>query len=352
MLHDLTIQNYRCFENLQMDSLTRVNLFVGNNSSGKTSLLEAIYLLANFDRSKAFFEILENHLNYLSFTNYYYDLDILFFQHQRNELIYINSQQREKGILITLKNKLNLFCIEANKIPNKNDYWQWNSVSKYKEFKLPVINSKYLEIDIKPGTIGYNSLLLNEKFEKEANLFISTGKVNFNKISYMWDNINLTNKENKIIEALQIIDSHISGIGFLTSINTEPIRIKKDNYSYPMPLSSMGDGMYRIFNIVMSLVTAENGVLLIDEIETGLHYEAQTNMWRLILETAKELNVQVFATTHSWDCIAAFQDALTQLEDRSIGKLFRLDSKYGKLRAVEYDAEDLEIAVSKRIEVR
>ena len=126
MLHDLTVQNYRCFEDFHIDGLARVNLFVGNNSSGKTSLLEAIYLLVNFDRTKAFFEILENHLDYLNFTNYYYDLDTLFFQHQRNELIYINSKQREQGILITLKNKLNLFCIEANKMPDNNDYWKWN----------------------------------------------------------------------------------------------------------------------------------------------------------------------------------------------------------------------------------
>lgn len=110
--------------------------------------------------------------------------------------------------------------------------------------------------------------------------------------------------------------------------------------------------MYRILAMAMSLVTSENGVLLVDEIETGLHYEAQTDMWRLILETAKELNVQVFATTHSWDCIAAYQEALSQVEDKSIGKLFRLDSKYGKLRAVEYDADDLDIAVRKGIEVR
>ena len=352
MLRDLTVQNYRCFEDFHIDSLAKVNLFVGNNSSGKTSLLEAIYLLVNFDRGKAFFEIVENQLDYLHFKNYYYDLDTLFFQHQRNELIYINSQELETGILITLKNRSNLFCIEANQIPENNNYWQWNSIAKYKEFKLPIINTKYLEIDIKPGATSYNSLLINERFGQPANLFIATGKINFNKISYMWDNINLTEKENKIIEALQIIDSHISGIGFLTNINTEPIRIKKDNYSYPMPLSSMGDGIYRIFNIAMSLVTAENGILLVDEIATGLHYEAQTDMWHLILKMAQELNVQVFATTHSWDCIAAFQEALKQLEDRSIGKLFRLDSKYGKHRAVEYDAEDLEIAVRQSIEVR
>ncbi len=352
MLRDLTIKNYRCFEDFYIDGLERVNLFVGNNNSGKTSLLEAIYLLVNFDRNRAFFEILKNHLNYLNLTNYYYDLDHLFFHHQRNDPIFINSQQRQEGILISLINQTKLFCIETNEVLSSNDYLKWNNISEHKEFKLPVLDVRYLKIHPNIDDIKGNSLLINEKFERESNLFVSTGNIDFNKISYMWDQINLTEKENKIIEALQIIDPNVSGIGFLVNINTEPIRIKKNNYSYPMPLSSMGDGMYRIFNIAMSLVTAEKGILLVDEIETGLHYKAQIDMWRLILETSQELNVQVFATTHSWDCITAFQEALTQVEDKSSGKLFRLDSKYGQLRAVEYDAEDLEIAIDKNLEIR
>jgi predicted ATP-dependent endonuclease of OLD family len=77
----------------------------------------------------------------------------------------------------------------------------------------------------------------------------------------------------------------------------------------PIPLGSMGDGMRRILTLAMCAVNVENGFLLIDEIDTGLYYEVQADMWRLILETAQRLDVQVFATTHSWDCVSAFQEA-------------------------------------------
>jgi AAA15 family ATPase/GTPase len=130
------------------------------------------------------------------------------------------------------------------------------------------------------------------------------------------------------------------------------IRVKLHDKNWPIPLKSMGDGINRILNLAMALVSTEKGVLLVDEIETGLHYEAQVDMWRLIFKTAQDLDVQVFATTHSWDCIAAFKEALQEPEDQSVAKLFRLDSKYGKLRAVEYDAEDIRIAVDQGIEVR
>lgn len=102
----------------------------------------------------------------------------------------------------------------------------------------------------------------------------------------------------------------------------------------------------------MVAVTVENGVLLVDEIGTGVYYEAQTDMWRLLLEIAQRLNVQIFVTTHSWDCIAAFQEALDQIEDSSVGKLFRLSRKGDNIRAIDYPSEKLGVAVRQNIEVR
>jgi predicted ATP-dependent endonuclease of OLD family len=70
------------------------------------------------------------------------------------------------------------------------------------------------------------------------------------------------------------------------------------------------------------------------------------------LEVAQQLNVQVFATTHSWDCITAFAEAIAQSEDRSVGKLFRLSRRDENIRAVEYSSDELFIAVNQSIEVR
>jgi predicted ATP-dependent endonuclease of OLD family len=98
---------------------------------------------------------------------------------------------------------------------------------------------------------------------------------------------------------------------------------------------------------------AEDGVLLIDEVDTGLYYRTQTDMWRLLLDTAKRLNVQVFATTHSLDCVRAFQEALSLSEDKSIGKLFRLSLRdKAAIHPVAYTADELEVAIRQEIEVR
>jgi AAA15 family ATPase/GTPase len=114
----------------------------------------------------------------------------------------------------------------------------------------------------------------------------------------------------------------------------------------------MGDGMRRILAYTASLVSAENGVVLVDEIDTGLHYSVQTDMWRLVLETAEALNVQVFATTHSWDCIEAFQEAMAEEGWPERGQLLRVSRDGDATRAVLYSGEELAIATAQEIEVR
>ncbi len=95
-------------------------------------------------------------------------------------------------------------------------------------------------------------------------------------------------------------------------------------------------------------------MLLVDEIDNGLYHGAQTDLWRLLIEIAQRLNVQIFATTHSWDSVAAFQEALeqSQTDGEAVGQLFRLELRGGDIRAVTYSQDELAIAVRQAIEVR
>lgn len=347
MLRNLTIQNYRCFENFHMDGLERVNLFVGNNNSGKTSLLEAIYLFVEQNKYHALIDVLlsreeiiedtYNNRQTLGSKTYIHIEPIkhIFYNHK-----FASGYDIRMSSNIINNISANLLISRAHQSLYVSN-WVDNKPEKKQSISIPLIKNNILELN--DNTFSYYS---------NNNIYLSKNKETTEQLVIFWDNIYLTKKENKVVESLQILEPKIERIGFFKQGFYNIVRLKFSGQEHPIPLTSMGEGMYRILVLAMSLVTAENGVLLVDEIETGLHYEAQTDMWRLILETAKELNVQVFATTHSWDCIAAFQEALSQVEDSSIGKLFRLDSKYGKLRAVEYDAEDLDIAVRNSIEVR
>ena len=174
------------------------------------------------------------------------------------------------------------------------------------------------------------------------------------RIGELWDAIALTDREKEVLNALHIMAPGVEAI----SIVGDPIGSSRERYTIvkvkgqrePIPIRGLGDGMQRMLGIVLALVNAEDGMLLIDEIENGLHYSVQTDLWKLIFRVAQQLNVQVFATSHSYDCIRSFQEAAQS--DQQEGMLIRLEQKKEDIRAVTFDEQKLGIVTSEQIEIR
>ncbi|MEL4896032.1 AAA family ATPase [Crocosphaera sp. Alani8] len=379
MIRDLSIKNYRCFEDFKVDGLAQVNLIVGNNNSGKTSFLEAIYILLDKSYYYKFHNKITTLINSLKLRKEYLSLISEDSRESKTMKLYLirhlfHKYQINKTIDIFCNNdffrKVQITNLKLEKSKSKNLHLLTTDDECFKvnyEFKKSNTENKntrgqaFYEINQQGTYIQETPENTNQtRLNGIERLILYTPDSIFMPLNYdylddiekNWDLIQLTPKEDKVIEALKIINPDIERIGFTVSQYTKQIRLKIKGERQPIPLSSMGQGMNRILGLITTAVILENGVLLIDEIETGLHYEAQTDMWRLLIKTAEELNVQIFATTHSWDCICAYQEALEDMENQSVGKLFRLDDKYGKLRAVEYKADEISIAVDQGIEVR
>jgi AAA15 family ATPase/GTPase len=228
--------------------------------------------------------------------------------------------------------------------------------------KKTIETASGLLLSYKSGTFTVNSFLVTENGfiessipspSEQNNKFITTDYIDYTEIAELWDQITLTPKEEQLLDALRILEPEVERISFTSApASNNRILLKLKGRNAPVPLSSMGDGMRRMLALAASLVSSEKGALLIDEIDTGLHYKALTNMWRLIIETAKKLDVQIFATTHSWDCLAAFQQALTQTKEDDLGTVFRLERKNGQIDHVSYTGKELAVAVAHDIEVR
>ena len=127
--------------------------------------------------------------------------------------------------------------------------------------------------------------------------------------------------------------------------------VKLRDQQDPVPLRSLGDGAVRCFAVALALAKSTDGLLLIDEAENGIHHSIQAKFWNMVLQTAERNNVQVIATTHSWDCVVGFAKAANELEDVE-GVLYRIQRNRERLRAVEYPEDDLANAAKHRIEVR
>jgi AAA domain, putative AbiEii toxin, Type IV TA system len=366
MLRELTIENYRCFDRLQVKDLAQVNLIVGKNNVGKTSFLEAVYLYVSKADPKALLEILsareqtyEQLLQGGDFpTTHHYQVGDLFHvdrhTQKSHEHFLIQSDVKLRADISHLALNFQLgdaFIDFSDPKPLHLGDTDWSLMNIRLEENLadsqPTIPSQSFFL------ASTNQQKIASEKAKYPYCLIESRGLGFTALRRFWDEVNLTPEEEDVVKAMQLLEPRIQRIGLVSRPNSiNAIKLRLRNESNPVSLSRLGDGMRRLFGIAMALSVTKSGYLVIDEIDTGLHYNVQTDMWRLVLETAKRLNVQVFATTHSWDSISAFQSALEAMEDPTIGKLIRLDARGEKLRAVEYKAEELEIAVSHGIEVR
>lgn len=373
MLRDLTIKNYRAFKDFSIDGLARVNLIVGKNNAGKTSFLEAVYLLVNQSNPFCLLELLFNRGEFIEQAAFPRLIDYPMKDIFRGHTVSFNvdAADADKAITISTSSEMpQKLHIEAKRA----------SLSAFPHYRQTLRVAPATSADIVPsfelaflyGEHGSNPSLDADLVAlplTEAHAFRTTfspldktpGMYQFTSLrdwytpylGKLWDNITLTPQEDDVIEALRILDPRIERINFSGDRQSlSGVIVKLNGASSPVPLSSMGEGMTRILSLILSATMATDGVLLVDEIDTGLYHGAQTAAWQLLLKIARRHNIQVFATTHNWDCVEAFQEALAESAEPTEGKLFRLQRRGDKIYPVDYSIEQLGVAVRHAIEVR
>jgi AAA15 family ATPase/GTPase len=368
MINSLEITNYRNLKKLNMPSLGRINLIIGKNNTGKTSVLEAIAIYAAKGDLKLITQLLEDRgetikaneknnetteTNIKVLSSIFSDRNFGF--NPEHSLSIISDAQ-------TITLRFVKYIDEVQKVnPNGSG--------------IPLVHRMVVEGNGEGGeqietNIGFEVRFGEEfriipldrdrfyygaSFRMTGNLdkvqLVSTRSISKETNGTLWDKVTFTDKEQAVIEALQIIEPKTERVTFVESARERFAVVKLSGTNGPVPLRSMGDGINRIFTIILALVNAENGFLLIDEFENGLHYTVQEQLWKIIFELSQKLNIQVFATTHSEDTIVGFQGILRS--QKSIeGKVIRLDNVRGNIKVVAFDAEELKIVTENNMDIR
>jgi len=366
MLKSIKITGYRGFSEFEMSNLGRVNLLVGKNNSGKTSALEGLYLLASRGSPYSIWNVLWRRGERLADRNpeNYPQTAVCHLFH---------------GHASPIGSKFSF--VAQNESPARQLTFSIGEIAdgQKKEITrggIPVPVRLGLHIKGTPSPVvdviplsragGMSSDTLDTRRRPQnvpvddemPTRFITTESASSDDLVTVWDRITLTPYEERVHRALRLLEPDIEKIAPLASRTPYYVSerggflVKMKNVENPIPIGSMGDGMWRI--LTMSILLAQckkDGVLLIDEIDTGLHYSVMTDMWKLIYGAAVELNVQVFASTHSNDCVRSlaefcFEDSAAA-QDVSLQRIEK-----GKKKSIPYSAKEIEISAAKQIEVR
>jgi hypothetical protein len=187
--------------------------------------------------------------------------------------------------------------------------------------------------------------------------FITSSSLSPESVIDLFESVVLTKDEDLVIEALNIIEPSIERIATSGSerLRTDTTRggvlVRCRGIDHRIPIGSMGDGIWRMLGIALALVRSGDGILLIDEIDTGLHFTVMADMWRLIYKTAMRLNVQVFATTHSRDCYESLAVICReQVSDGSDITIQRIEKN--RRGAIGYTEQEIVAAAERGMEVR
>jgi hypothetical protein len=378
MLTSFIAQNFRLFSKLEIRGLSRVNLFVGKNNAGKSALLEAIEVYTSNASARTLLNLVEareetwgGHLKPTAQRPNGEGIRHLFKDHQ---LPPVDSEGFVLGPLGRTKDQIRVTTAAFRTIEVSGGGTVQRQRLSAEEYQLSVGDAELDLVAVEEGRLR-RLLAFNSDWEyirrvpgaapesdgRRPLQVVPTRNMARRKVAMLWDSIGLTTLAQDVINGLQIVEPSIDGIGFVESPKTDiyysrepepriPIaRVK--GQPEPLPLRSMGDGITRLFHITLALANAKNGVLLVDEFENGLHWSVQKKVWQTVFRLAEELNVQVFASTHSRDCIKAFQQAWQ--EQSSSGAFFRLENEgNGNVSAQPYSLERLTDAEDVDAEVR
>ncbi len=365
LLDSLEIKGYRCFEHLTIEKLGRVNLIVGKNNVGKTALLEALWIYSRRGRIDSLLNVLlvrdEVALLYERpeeprverIEDFIKAVENIFSKRPRlnlnsKESVFIGSKDSKIKISTS-----RLMDQEEENTPDHSGFMQtWGHYPKGLLI-ISTLDEKDKETRTEYYSFENQQSYLLENLDDIPSNFVQP-QLNDNSIlSRIWDIVVLRGLESKAIEFMQLLHPNLEYINFVgrskNNGNRYPIASTVNN-KIRVPLKSFGEGMTRLLRLSMAFVQCQNGMLLIDEIESGLHYSVLPDVWKLIFKTAKDLNVQVFATTHSKDCIEAFAQAAYDSPEE--GMLIRLERQGEKIVAKTIEEEMLVDAVNYEVEVR
>jgi hypothetical protein len=360
MYDSFEVRNYRCFDHLELRGLQRFNLVAGVNNVGKTALLEALFIhVGAYDprltiRVQGFrgFESIRFELGPRAETPWrslFADLDVT----KTVELTGRNGADSRRVVRLRVLR-------EPDELTKVADLVQ-ASAEAVRESPASYATTQVLELQYeeKQRVQTYVMILGPEAPQIRpmpppapfAGVFLGARiRIPPAEDAERFSKLQLVGQENVLLRALQVIEPRLTRLA-LGMAGGVPMIHGDIGLPRLVPVPDMGEGMARLASLVLAIGYVAGGVALVDEIENGLHYSVLSKVWQALAEAARRFDVQVFATTHSWESIVAAHEAfsLSELYDF---RLHRLERVKGNIRAVTYDQEALEAAIRAPLEVR
>ena len=357
MYENLHISNFRGIHELKIDGLSRINLFVGSNNSGKTSVLEAMFLLSGAGNPR-----LPTSINSFRSLKFVSDNVWRSFFNRMN----ITSPIVMEGLKDGAANRLSISPItDASDLgevdshsPKDSDSSSQAGSKSSSESSVLGLDLVYEETDLQ-GTRHTRSQVFEEKrdvrtrvlegkLEPKRALFTNDLTITYSEIALRLERMLVDKKDKLLVDVARKLDGSVSGF-VLGANGTIFVDI---GLSKMLPVQLLGNGMVKLLVVNLNAYEARNGILLIDEIDNGLHHSSLDLLWKSLIRSAINYDVQVAATTHSYECIKALVDSTEGESMEDMIRVFRTETTDDKVKVTVFDRDALTRFMEREWEVR
>ena len=312
---NIEIKNFRGIECLKIDDFSRVNVFLGQNNSGKSSILEAIHLLTGMANPDT-----PQNLNRIRSRNYYTVFKDVFYLFHNMDIktppeIYAQQVDGDDRWL-----RLNLAYVfdeqslstQATGMNGTLPMSETKTFMNTLEMQFGIhtkgeLRTYQSSITVRPDGMMSNKKINENYLEKYQTTYLTADLWGINLAATLSELFKRKQKD-IVLKRLTHFDDHITDVDILQ----DDIYVDFENMAEKLPLRMTGDGMRRYLNIVAASANPMNNIILIDEIDNGLHYSAYKKLWEAIFALATETNKQVFVTTHSKETLYRLNEMLEE----------------------------------------
>lgn len=352
--HSLRFVNYRSLENLEIDSLRRINLIGGFNGSGKTTLLEGLFFV--LDRRSPMGFARPHAIRNIGFAGR--NGVAVWFSGQKSEKeIEISAKTNDGDIILSMKYgkppsqfSSNFSIGQGHKIPTAQ---QTRGAQDVLLIEAKVNNNDDDLFYIEPRLDGLNyTPIRSGRSAIPIGVILTAGqKANNDDIATRFSDSIRENRVPELLDILKDINKDIVGFELLHEAGVTALHAKmKDGKIYPTPM--LGDGFMALLSIALMIMSSRKGVVLLDEFDSAIHYSVIHNVWSHIARLARKYECQIFAVTHSIDCIKSAFKGVNGAKCGNDFQYLRLERVNGKNNAVSYSSDELESAINADWEVR
>ena len=358
MYRSFTIKNFRCFDELTVEGMGRINLIAGKNNVGKTALLEALWVhsgTANPERALRLDR--ERGLGTVDSDS---AINNLFFGFDDKSKIEICAQgdwgytprRLELSVSDRSNRQLPIETFDDEDITGQSASLDVQlEMDYFEETGVAATSRGWLTRRPPNQAAGARGGSWDFVIEEDQHprlrilpcIFLRSGmRPNNVQNARRFSNLEIKGDHERVLQVMQEIEPDLKRLTVLAPGGQS--RIYADvGLKRLIPIQLMGDGMSRILSLSLAIASAPGGIVLVDEIENGIHYTVMEKVWRAIGAFARSYDVQLFATTHSYECIRAACDAFDSDEEDEL-RLFRIGRVNGEIRAAMYDREMMQTA--------